>query len=327
MERQSVRLRVASAALFLAAEEAAEDAAGAAPSGIDPVGGQAVVEGVMMRAPGGVGLAVRRGDGDIHAEFHDHVPWQKRFAPLGWPLLRGVAAMLDALVLGMRMLERSLEIATGERVGKAESAMSMLTGLLLAGALFMVLPAYVHGLTPTDWHPLARAGLEGGVRLALFVGYVALLGRNTEVATLYAYHGAEHQVIHAHERGLGDTIEAARDQSPRHPRCGTSFLFLTAVVGILVFALIPRPEDVGAALGVGMRVGAKLLLLPVVAGVSFELIRAAGRGSLRGAGGLARLALILTAPGQWLQRLTTKRADDGQLAVALAALTVARRSS
>ncbi|MEB3205177.1 MAG: DUF1385 domain-containing protein [Candidatus Sericytochromatia bacterium] len=323
------RLHLLGAGLLLAADETVPDApvgsgAAAAPV-IDPVGGQAVVEGVMMRAPGGVGLAVRLADGGIHAEFHDHIPWRRRLAPLAWPVLRGAAAMVEALSLGMKMLDRSLELTTGERSGKTESAFSLLVGLLVAVALFMVLPAWIHGQTPLAWHPLARAAVEGGVRLGLFVGYVALLGRHAEVATLYAYHGAEHQVIHAHEAGLGETVEAARGQSPRHPRCGTSFLFLTAVVGIVVFAMIPRPEALEGALALGWRVGAKLLLLPVVAGLSFELIRAAGRGNLPGAGFLPRFALSLTAPGQWLQRLTTRRAADGQLEVAVAALAVARR--
>jgi len=323
------KLHLLGSGLLLAADETVPDvpvgAETVALTVVDPVGGQAVVEGVMMRAPGGVGLAVRLSDGSIHAEFHDHTPWRRRLAPLAWPVVRGAAAMLEALSLGVKMLDRSLELATGERSGKAESAFSLLFGLLIAVVLFMVLPAWIHGQTPLAWHPLARAAVEGGVRLGLFVGYVALLGRHAEVATLYAYHGAEHQVIHAHEGGLGQTGEAARGQSPRHPRCGTSFLFLTAVVGIVVFALIPRPEGIEGALALGWRVGAKLLLLPVVAGLSFELIRAAGRGNRPGAGVLPRLALSLTAPGQWLQRLTTMRAQDGQLEVAVAALAVTRR--
>ncbi|MEB3298208.1 MAG: DUF1385 domain-containing protein [Candidatus Sericytochromatia bacterium] len=310
---------------WLAAEGAVTEA-DARPA-IDPVGGQAVLEGVMMRAADGVGLAVRRNDGQIHAEFHPYVSLRKRVVCFGWPLLRGVVAMVESLRLGVRMLDRSVEIATGERAGRAESLSSLGVGLLLAVALFMVLPAWVYGWTPDTWHALARAGVEGAVRLGVFVAYVVILGRQADVASLYAYHGAEHQVIHAYEQGLGETVEAARSQSPRHPRCGTSFLFLTAVVGIFVFAWIPRPEGLAGGMGLAWRVGAKLTLLPFVAAVSFELIRAAGANAVGAARLWGRVASWLSSPGQALQGLTTRRAADDQIEVALAALAVARRGA
>lgn len=280
-------------------------------SKIDPIGGQALIEGVMMRSTTHVSLAVRSPDGAIVQEREPFTPWRKRRPFFGWPFVRGSVTLVESMVVGYRMLERSASIATGEE--EEGGWLSIAIGLVLFILLFKALPAQIFlSLKPHISNTLLLNGIEGLVRMGIFLLYLGGISLLPDVRRLFEYHGAEHQVIHCHEAGKELTPENAATYSPTHPRCGTSFLLVTLVLSILVFSLLGRSDSL-----VG-RVGMQLLLLPLIAGLSYELIRLAGKakdGSL-----VARIALVVTAPGQWLQRLTTRKAKPDQLEVAIASL-------
>ncbi|MBU6428031.1 MAG: DUF1385 domain-containing protein [Cyanobacteria bacterium REEB65] len=299
---------------------------GAQPIVVDPIGGQAVIEGVMMRSNAGVSMAVRTPSGEIALRYVPMAPWRERYPALRWPLLRGVATLFESLGVGFRMLEDSAALALGEEPGQKSgcSSLSLLLGVVGAIALFAVLPAWVYAHLPKEIvSPLVRSAIEGIVRLALFVGYLGAIGMIPEVKRLFEYHGAEHQVIKCHEAGLPLEPANARQFSPLHPRCGTSFLLVTALVGIAVFSIIPRDLTILA------RVGCKIALLPLVAGLSYEVIRLAGKAGRegQGAGFAARVALVVTTPGLWLQKITTRPARDEMLEVAIASLQRALAST
>lgn len=297
---------------------------------VDPIGGQAVIEGVMMRGPHGIGLALRTPEGEIHLKQEPMVSWRERYPLLKWPLVRGMAALVESLSIGIKMLNYSAAIASGEdpAAESKESGWGLLLGVLLFVALFKFIPAFIYARLDEHMVPLLRSAIEGTVRIGLFVGYLALISLLKDVRRLFEYHGAEHQVINCVESGQELTPDTALACSPIHPRCGTSFLLITLLIQILVFSFIGLPGlNHGPELGaIAARVGLQLLLLPFVAGLSFELIRLAGQVSLRGAeAGLgARIALWVTLPGQWLQRLTTRRASRDQIEVAIASLRAAQ---
>lgn len=295
------------------------------PIVVDPIGGQAVVEGVMMRSNAGVSIAVRAMDGAIVVRYVPMTPWRERHPILKWPLIRGVVTLFESLSVGFKMLEDSAAIAMGEEPGAKSggSGLALVAGLALAIGLFAVLPAWVYTHLPADLSALARTAIEGAVRLGLFIGYLAAIGSFKDVKRLFEYHGAEHQVIKCHEAGLPLEPANARGFSPLHPRCGTSFLLVTLLVGILVFSFIPQDLSLMA------RVGCKLALLPVVAGFSYELIRLAGKAGRQGSAANlpARIALAITTPGLWLQRITTRPASDEILEVAIASLRAALAGS
>lgn len=295
------------------------------PVVVDPIGGQAVIEGVMMRSNTGVSVAVRGPDQQIVVRFLEMQPWREKYPILKLPLLRGVATLFESLFVGWKMLGESAAISVGADPDQKEEGLgfALFLGMLLAVGLFAVAPAWVFTHLPASWSTLGRSAVEGVVRLAIFIGYIGAIGLTEDVKRLFEYHGAEHQVIKCHEAGLPLEPANARTFSPLHPRCGTSFIMVTLVVGILVFSFIPRefaflPDSV-EFLG---RVGAKIALLPLVAGFSYELIRQAGKAGREGAsaGIIARVALWLTTPGLWLQRLTTRPARDEMLEVAIASL-------
>lgn len=283
------------------------------------VGGQAVIEGVMMRSPDSVAVAVRKPDGAIRVRCRPHVPWTKRVRPLGWPFIRGGVILIESLVLGFRALEYSSETAMADAskpdpkpAGPAEKwlmagtlAFSFAVGLLL----FFYLPLLVAGWTgvKSGW---AFNLVDGAVRLTVFLAYLILIRQWKDIRRVFEYHGAEHKSIFAFESGKPLDVESARPFSVRHPRCGTSFLLTVVWVSILVFLFLGRPDTVGDRL-------IRLLFLPVIGGLSYEIIRLASTP----AG--AWLSKTLVAPGVWLQRLTTDEPDDGQIEVALAALHAA----
>ena len=287
------------------------------------VGGQALMEGIMMRGPEKICVAVRRPDGtiDLLHEAVKHHRWQKV------PLVRGAAAMIENLVLGYRYLLHSAEISmpeeaeeepgpfekwlnehTGPAVQNFLMALAAVCGGLLAIVLFMVLPTAIVGLVdrfvPLGW---GKVVLEGALKIALFVGYLFLCTRMKEIHRLFEYHGAEHKTIACYEAGEELTVENVRRHRRFHPRCGTSFMILVLIVSILLFSLLPWGST-------GLRVVLKLLLLPVVMGVSYELIKLAGRCD-------NLFTRVISAPGLWLQRLTTFEPDDSMIEVAIAAVT------
>ena len=287
------------------------------------VGGQALMEGIMMRGPEKICVAVRKPDGTLDMTYENvkHHRWQKI------PLVRGAAAMIENLVLGYRYLMHSAEVSmpeeaeeepgrfekwltehTGPAVQNFFMALAAVCGGLLAIVLFMVLPTAIVGVldrfVPLGW---GKVVLEGLLKIALFVGYLFLCTRMKEIHRVFEYHGAEHKTIACYEAGEGLTVENVRRHRRFHPRCGTSFMILVLIVSILLFSVLPWSST-------GLRVVLKLLLLPVVMGVSYELIKLAGRYD-------NLFTRIISAPGLWLQRLTTFEPDDSMIEVAIAAVT------
>ncbi len=277
-------------------------------------GGQAVIEGVMMRGKYNAAIAVRAPVGGPEGEI---IVKQE---PLGSfyrgffskvPFLRGVPLLWDSLGLGMKALFFSAEI-----VGQAEDpeftmsgGMGLATGALglLGGmALFMVLPSFLAGLLVPE-HALLFNLVEGFIRLCLLVGYIAAVGQMAEIRRVFAYHGAEHKTINAHEAGAPLTVESVRTFSTTHARCGTAFLLIVVFISILVFAPLGRPAFL-------IRIASRLLLLPVIAGIAYEVLRFTGKH--------ARNPIIraIITPNLALQRLTTREPDDGMLEVAITAL-------
>lgn len=288
---------------------------------VDPIGGQAVIEGVMMRGKHGVGLALRTPEGDIHIKQEPLVSLRERYPLLKLPLLRGIAALVESLSLGMRMLNYSAAVASGEDTEKDQGSgwISILIGVVLLVAVFKFLPALAfYQLKPLIPNQLALSAIEGLIRMALFIAYLVGISYMPEVKRLFQYHGAEHQVINCVESGKELTPDNALACSPIHARCGTSFLLITLLIQILVFSFL------GTQLNIVQRVAAQLALLPLVAGLAFELIRLAGRASTQARATFgSRLALWVTLPGQWLQRVTTRKATREQIEVAIASLDAA----
>lgn len=279
----------------------------AADPTVGPIGGQALLEGVMMRRGTAWGAAVRRTDGTIATT--------SRTLPTGlasWrrlPLVRGVIALAETATLGTRATlwaasERGSE--SGEGYHPAGLAATVAIALTAVVGIFGLLPAVVvkaAGVT----NPIAFSLVEGLIRLAILVGYLALLGRSAQVRRVFAYHGAEHMTIHAFEHRVPLTAEGIRGFSRRHPRCGTAFLLVVVLVTIVAHALVGHPSW-------PVLVASRVFGLPVVAGVAYEAIRFAGRHQHQ------LIGRILMAPGSWLQALTTAEPTDDMIEVAVAAL-------
>ncbi len=292
------------------------------------VGGQAVLEGVMMRGPSKWCLAVRKSNGEVVTEEHETKarPWTKI------PLVRGVLSFLDSLVMGYKTLARSAELSMEEdeeeelsrfdafverHFGQAGTKFVMgaaaVLGIALALGLFMFLPTFLVSMVDRYAFELHgfKAVVEGLIKVAIFVGYLALVGRMKDIRRVFSYHGAEHKTIYCYEAGDELTVENVRKHSRFHPRCGTSFLFIVILLSIIVNAALPWPQIMGGTL---VRTGLKLLVLPLTMALSYELIRLAGRHD-------NIVTRIISAPGMWMQRLTTKEPNDEMIEVAIAAVT------
>jgi uncharacterized protein YqhQ len=284
------------------------------------IGGQAVLEGVMMRGKTHWAVSVRRPDGMIVSDTKPLPGWTKRWSWLRWPLLRGVVALAEALSLGVKALSFSAKESSDEdiEIGNTEMAVTVMLGFGLALGLFFAFPVWLarftHGtleaaLPGGGWAGTIGLNLvEGGIRLAVFFGYIVLVSNLKDIRRVFEYHGAEHKTIHAFEAGTELTPSEIDRFDTSHVRCGTSFLLVVMVVSIFVFAFLGRPESILA------RIGLRFLVLPAVAGISYELIKYAGRhqGS--------RLVKIVMAPGLALQKLTTRPPSADQIEVAVASL-------
>lgn len=283
------------------------------PSGpIDPaqsVGGQAVLEGVMMRAPTAWAVAVRRPDGEIEAQRHELPRLSSRSKWAKVPFVRGVLVLGESLTLGFRALSWSAQKSVGEdeeELSRLEIVGSLTLAMLLFAGLFIVAPAAAANLVASE-SDTAFVVLEAVIRLALFVAYIWALGRSKEIRRVFQYHGAEHMSIHAFENGQPLSVESVKRYRPEHPRCGTSFLLIVILLAIVVFTLVGRPAW-------PWLVGSRILGIPVIAGMSYELLR--WTGTRRG----ERLAGWLAAPGMWLQRLTTGVPEEPMIEVAVTSL-------
>jgi uncharacterized protein YqhQ len=276
-------------------------------------GGQALIEGVMMRGRTTVAMSVRPPSGEIRT-YSEPLPGALR--PGRWikiPFVRGVLVLYEALVLGTRMLMRSAAIASeGEDIQISRPMMvgTMIVSIGFAIGLFFVLPLFLstfaEGATESD---LLANLAEGGFRLAIFVGYIGLIGMIGEIKRVFAYHGAEHKAISAHEARRPLTPEEVDRFSTAHTRCGTTFLLIVVVISIFFFSLIPR-----GGVPLPLLFLSRIALVPVIAAVSYELVRfgASHYGN--------RLVRAIYQPGLWLQALTTRRPDHGMLEVSIASL-------
>jgi len=275
-----------------------------------PVGGQAVIEGVMMQNGDRIAVAVRReSDGKIVVR---DLPARFRFKRLGQiPFVRGLFRLFDMLSLGIRALNLSARVAfpEEEQLGKGGTTLTFVLALLIAVGGFVVLPLY---LTNTmGWLRMGNSIIfnlvEGLIRITFFLIYLVIISRMKEIRRIFQYHGAEHKSVYTYEAGEELTVENVQRHITLHPRCGTAFLMIVLVIGILVFSIAGNPA-------LWLKILSRLLLLPVVAGISYEALRFSG-------GNTDRLWVrILTKPGLWLQRLTTAEPTDDMVEVAIASL-------
>jgi uncharacterized protein YqhQ len=277
------------------------------------VGGQAVLDGVMMRGEHVYAVAVRTPDGAIQVEVQDAPKWAQRWGKI--PLARGVVALAESLVLGMRALAWSAQQSIADdddiQLGKGSIALSMTLALVLFSGLFIVLPAVITRAAGHVFaHGVAFNVAEGLLRLTIFLSYLLLMGRLADVRRLFQYHGAEHKSIAAYENGVEVTPERAQRFTTQHVRCGTNFLLTVMVITIAVHALFGRPSWKVLLL-------TRVTLLPVIAALSYELIRYAARHMDK------RVVQVLMRPGLALQRLTTREPTLDQLEVAITALRAA----
>ena len=276
-----------------------------------PVGGQAVMEGVMMRGVSTWAVAVREPDGEVGVKSFPLVSWTKRHRVLRWPVVRGVVALAESLNIGFKALGLSVNAQQEEDEEPISGPVwfgTIVVALLFAVGLFFVVPV---GLTSLFKDQLGSAFLfwlvEGLVRTAIFLGYLVVIARLRDLRRVFEFHGAEHKTIACFEAGLPLTPENARRFSRLHPRCGTSFLLIVMIVAIFVFAPIGLPAWY-------LLLASRILGVPLIAGLSFEVIKWAGRNRRK------RWVQTLMWPGMQLQKLTTREPDHDQLAVAIAAL-------
>ncbi len=278
------------------------------------VGGQAVIEGVMMKSAGNWTVAVRDQGGMIHlkGERLSRLP-----RALKLPMIRGVVALIQALTLGIKAIEFSANKAyseeSQENLSKLSIALTITFSILLGIGLFILLPLYATKLLGLVLHGISKNSLlfnltDGVIRVFIFLVYVVLIGVWREMARIFMYHGAEHKVIHAYEEGEELTVENARKYSPLHPRCGTSFLMIVMVVSILIFSFIPQYWPFI------YKFLARIFFVPVIAGTSFELLKFSAKMKDN------PVMSFMIQPGLLLQRLTTREPDDSQIEVAIRAL-------
>ena len=273
-------------------------------------GGQAVIEGVMIRGRSNVSIAVRRPDGTIAMQSRLLSPlFTGRLRQV--PLVRGVIALLETLILGMRALSYSANVGMeeeGEEVSKASMATMMLVSLTFAVVLFFLLPVFassaLEGVLGSGY---ATNIAEGLIRLGIFLAYILLIGRMSDIRRVFMYHGAEHMTVHAQERGEALSLESVRKYSTAHPRCGTAFLLVVMVVAIIVFVVVGREPLWWLLLS-------RIVLIPFIAAVSYELIRLSSRYSGN------PLVGIITGPSLALQALTTREPEDDQIEIAIEAM-------
>ncbi|OPZ36940.1 MAG: hypothetical protein BWY99_01957 [Synergistetes bacterium ADurb.BinA166] len=276
-----------------------------------PVGGQAVIEGVLMKGPERWGLSVRKPDGQIQSETWESFSRTKRM-PWKLPIVRGVVTMVEMMTIGFRALNKSAQIAVGEeeKITAKELLLSTLVAIAAVAGLFIALPLWLSDIAVNAWG-LTQTGknvLEGCVRGLVFLAYVGGIGMWSEIRQVFRYHGAEHKTINAFESGAVMTPESIKKFSRIHPRCGTSFLLIVVAVSIVVFS-------VAGSGSILWRIGARIVLLPLVMGISYEIIKGASCAGIIGK--------VLMAPALSFQLLTTREPDIGQIEVALLSLETA----
>ena len=306
------------------------------------IGGQALIEGIMMRGPEKDAIVIRNSNGQLHTEVHP----RKKNPPKSlknWPFIRGIFNFFDSQLVGIKALMRSADLApeemqeepskldlwlekklSSETFQKVIVGIAMVMGVGLSVVLFFLLPMVISGFLDGIIHSTLGVNLvEGIIRMVIFLAYMILISRMSEMKRVFSYHGAEHKTIRCYEAGLPLTVENVRAQTRLHPRCGTSFLLVVMVISILVFsvassallAVVPSLAAMrGSALYRVIMIAFKLLLLPVVVGITYEINRWAGRHD-------NRFTRIITAPGMWMQNFTTNEPDDSMIEVGIAAVS------
>ena len=298
------------------------------------VGGQALIEGIMMQGPKGAAMSVRLPDGSIDTEKLEVKHIRDKFKPAGWPLIRGVFNMVESLMFGMKCMEKSAEKAGldddtdpenmskldkwisdhfGPKMMAVITGISMVLGCGLAFVLFFYLPTFLVDTVDKHLFKDALANLhplfEGIMRMIIFVIYIWLVSKIPDIKRVFMYHGAEHKSIFCYEQGLELTVENVRKQKRFHPRCGTSFIFVILIISIFISSVLvvafPGIDEVRA---VWMAI--KLLIVPLTVGIGYEFIRYAGKHD-------NALVKILSAPGLWMQRLTTQEPTDDIIEVGI----------
>ena len=304
---------------------------------ITSIGGQAIIEGVMMRGPHKTAMAVRKSDGEIVVETNENGTKKKNlFCRL--PIVRGCVNFFESMYIGIKALmfsaefieieddeeaeteskfDKWLEDKFGDKIKDIVIYVSLIISLVMSVGLFILLPTLITRGLEALFSIIPSAGAlakfaatrtftsvtEGIVRMVIFLTYLALVANMKDIKRVFEYHGAEHKSIACYESGEELTVENVRKHTRFHPRCGTSFLLFVMIVSIILFSLLPRT-------GIFMRVLMRLALLPIVAGLSYEIIKIAGRSN-------NKIVKLLTKPGLWLQRLTTREPDDSQIEVAI----------
>ena len=297
------------------------------------IGGQALLEGILMRGPQKQAIVCRTPDGLVEKVDELHLVKDKH-PILGWPLIRGVVTFLDSMVKGMQALTYSADLLPIEEQGEPDKldqwieahfseekakdiiiGVAVVLGIALSIGLFVLLPTLLGKLSlkliPT-MNSLSLSLIEGLIRIVVFLLYLWGVSRMSDVSRMFSYHGAEHKTIFCYEKGLPLTVENVRTQSRFHPRCGTSFLFVVVIISILVFSVVSSFLTNWSSFWI--RFGLHLLLLPVIVALSYELNRWVGRHED------LTIARILSAPGKWLQRLTTNEPDDSMIECAIRSL-------
>ena len=281
-----------------------------------------MLEGIMMRNGGKYSVAVRKSDGEIAVDvqdYHSVIPWK---TPLKIPFIRGIFSFIDSLVLGMKTLmfsasffeEEEEEILTEKEAAKQEKqdklfmTLTVILAVVIAIALFMVLPYFLSSFVEkyTRSRRTAMTIFEGVIRVAIFLIYIFLISRTKDIKRTFMYHGAEHKCINCIEHGLELNVENVRKSSKQHKRCGTSFLFFVMIVSIIFCFFITAESQIA-------RVLIRIALFPLISGVSYEIIRLAGNSD-------NVLVNLLSRPGMWVQNMTTKEPDDSMIEVAICAV-------
>ena len=277
------------------------------------VGGQAVIEGVMMRGPGKLAVAVRKPNGEITVDLKDAGSVSDRYPILKKPFLRGVVSLVESLSYGMKALSFSAQASGEEDEGEESMSSLELAGTIavsvgLAVLLFVVLPTGAMKLLQNEgFSPMVLNLCEGLLRLGIFLLYIWGISRQKDIQRVFQYHGAEHKTIYTYEHGLPLRVENVRPFSTLHPRCGTNFLMIVMLISIFIFTFLGWPS-------LWERILSRILLMPVVAGISYEIIRFAGKHMDKP---WVRAAIL---PGLALQKLTTRQPADDQIEVAIASL-------
>ncbi len=299
------------------------------------VGGEALLEGVMMRCGTRVNMAVRQESGEIASEHFEYVPLKKRKKVFNIPILRGIINFVESMLLSFKVLTRSAEmLGIEEEESKFEKwlqrkfgksimvvimPISIILGIALAIGLFVLAPAAIvkgiEAIFSVEIVGWVKGIIEGVIKVALFISYLALVSLAPDIKRTFMYHGSEHKSIFCYEQGLELTVENVRKQKRFHPRCGTSFTFFMLGLGIIAGMVIPWEWATVAnpVLNVLIRVACKILVLPIICGIGYEFLMYAGKHD-------NFLIRAISAPGLWLQRITTREPDDAMIEVAIASL-------